>query len=397
MPRLLCLLLILSPAVAPAFAQRDIGSVEVVVNSKTVPVRVSADSPELGNLALLAFQSHGRYRLQASGYAYDIRFSLAGPSQVRVDITKGGGGGTVASEVVTGTSTRNALLRAADIAVERTNGLGLHGYFASRLVFIGRGTGVSEIYVSDLFFGEIRRITADRTDALMPRWSPDGRKVLYTSYLHGFPDIFLIDLSTYQRTTFESFKGTNMSARFSPDGRRVAMILTGSGSTEVWVSDAQGRGLSRLTRSDSAKSSPSWSPDASRLVFAQEPGPQLYLMGASGGGARRLTSGAISTYCAEPDWSHANPNRIAFTIRVGGRFQIAVYDFSKGQSEQVSKASFDGVEPSWLPDGRHLVYSARNSVTSRICILDTETGRSTPVSPSSFGAALQANVWAPGR
>ena len=397
MHKFLRLLLILGSVAAQAFAQRDLGNVDVVVNSKTLPVRVSADSPDLGNLALLAFSSHGRYRLQASGYAYDIRFSRAGPSEVRVDIARGVGGEPFASANVPGTSLRNALLRAADFAVEKTNGLGLRGFFASRLVFVGRGTGSTEVYTSDLFFGEVQRITSDRAQALMPRWSPDGRKVLYTTYLHVFPDIFLIDLSSMQRTTFESFKGTNMSARFSPDGQRVAMVLTGSGSTEIWVSNAQGRGLVRLTRSDSVKSSPCWSPDASRLVFAQEPGPQLYVMPAIGGFGRRITSSAISTYCAEPDWSRANPERIAFTMRVGGRFQIAVHDLAKGASEQVSKAPFDGVEPCWLADGRHLVYSARDASTSRICILDTETGRSKPVSPAGFGPALQANVLPPAR
>jgi TolB protein len=40
-----------------------------------------------------------------------------------------------------------------------------------------------------------------------------------------------------------------------------------------------------------------------------------------------------------------------------------------------------------------LVYTARTTYASRVCILDTETGKSTPVSPSSFGPALQANVW----
>jgi TolB protein len=81
-------------------------------------------------------------------------------------------------------------------------------------------------------------------------------------------------------------------------------------------------------------------------------------------------------------------------MKVGGNYQIGVLDLSKRRGEQVSKAPFDGVEPSWLPDGRHLVYSARTSTMSRICILDTETGKSTPVSPSGFGPALQASVWA---
>ena len=65
------------------------------------------------------------------------------------------------------------------------------------------------------------------------------------------------------------------------------MVLTGSGgSRRYWTSDAYGHGLTRRTYSpNTAKSSPCWSPDGSRIVFAQEPGPQLYVMSASGGGA----------------------------------------------------------------------------------------------------------------
>ena len=62
--------------VSPALAQRNIGSVEVNVDSSTVPVRVSANTPELNALVLQAFKAHGRYRLVASGQAYDIRFTL---------------------------------------------------------------------------------------------------------------------------------------------------------------------------------------------------------------------------------------------------------------------------------------------------------------------------------
>jgi TolB protein len=387
-------LLLLAATSGSLRAQRDIGSVEVVAENKTLPVRVSANTPELNALALQAFGTHGRYRLVASGFAFDIKFTAVTPTQVRVDITKAPGGTAVASEVATGSTPRNALLRAADIAVAKTNGLGLRGYFASKLAFINERTGKKEIYTGDLLFGEVKQITRDNSIALSPRWAPDGSRLLYTSfYKSGFPDIFSIDLGSYQRTTFVSFKGTNSGARFSPNGSQVAMVLSGEGTPEIYVSNAQGRGVARKTRSDSGKSSPCFSPDGTRLVFAGEPGPQLYTMPVNGGSPTRLTSG-ISTYCAEPDWSRANPNKIAFTIRVGGKFQIAVYDLAKRSGEQVSKATFDGVEPNWLPDGRHLVYTARDRTTSRVCILDTETGKSTPISPTSFGSTLQANVWA---
>jgi TolB protein len=388
-------LLLLAASTVSLHAQRDIGSVEVFAENKTVPVRVSANTPELNALALQAFGTHGRYRLVASGFAFDIKFSAVTPTQVRVDITKSPSGTAVASEVVTGATARNALLRAADVAVVKTNGLGLRGFFASKLAFINERTGKKEIYTGDLMFGEVKQITRDNAIALSPRWSPDGSRLIYTSfYKSGFPDIFTIDLGSYQRSTFVSFKGTNSGAHFSPSGAQVAMILSGEGTPEVYVSNAQGRGVARKTRSDDVKSSPCFSPDGSRIVYASgNPSPQLYTIATAGGSPQRLVTGF--GYAAEPDWSRTKTNLIACTVKVGRQYQIAVYDSAKGKAEVVSKAPFDGIEPTWLPDGRHVVYTARTATTSRVCVLDTETGKSVPVSPASFGSTLQASVWAP--
>ena len=163
---------------------------------KTVPIRVSANTPELNDLALRAFRVHGLYRLTASGYAYDIKFSQVTGTQVRVDITKGASGTPFSSDVATGRDASDALLRAADIAVVKTNGLGLKGFFTAKLAFIGGGGGRREIYVSDLFFRRVTQVTHDNALALFPRWSPDGSKLLYTSFFKsGFPDIFQIDLT----------------------------------------------------------------------------------------------------------------------------------------------------------------------------------------------------------
>ncbi len=390
------LALLFSLGLSAATAQRNIGEVVVTADTKTVPVRVSSSNPELNALAIQAFRSHGRYRVVASGYTYDIKFTPVAATQVRVEVARSSGT-PVHSEVATGSSARNALLRAADVAVEKTNGLGLKGYFTAKIAFIGERTGKKEIYVSDLFFGEVKQITRDNAQALGPRWAPDGSKLLYTSYYKsGFPDIFQIDLNSYQRTTFVSFKGTNSGARYSPNGSQVAMVLSGEGNAEIYVSDANGKRVSRRTRTDAVEASPCFSPDGGRIVFTSDAagGPQLYIIPVGGGSMQRVPTN-ISGYCAEPDWSRANSNKIAFTARIGRGYQIAVHDFSKGKSEQASNAPFDGVEPSWLPDGRHLVYTARDRTTSRICILDTESGASIPITPTSFGPALQASVWAP--
>lgn len=364
------------------------------VSNAAIAVRVSAGTPDLQALAQTAFRSHGRYRLVASGQAYDFKFTAVAASQVRVEIARGAAGTPVHSEIAAGATLRQALLRAADVAVVKTNGLGLQGYFTARLAFVSKRTGRSEVYVSDLFLGEARQLTRDGAHVLSPRWSPDGTRVIYTSYFRSnAPDVFVSNVTTGARETLISFRGTNSGARFSPSGQQVAVVMTGEGSPEIYVTNAQGRSPSRKTRSEAVKSSPCWSPDGSQIVFAMEPGPQLYLMAAAGGVPRRLSLG-LGTYAAEPDWSRTVRSRIACTVRVGRQYQIGVYDMAAGTGRVASKASFDGVEPCWLADGRHLVYTARDRTTSALCILDTETGASTRLGTID-SAALQANVWTP--
>lgn len=393
MPNLSRFLLLLSLVAVPSVVQaqtRKIGEVTVNVDANTIPVRVTANTPELQTLANLAFESHGRYKRVTSGHAYDIKLSAVTPNQVRVDITRGSAATPVSSDVANGSTPRNALLRAADIAVQKTNGLNLRGFFTARVAFVTQRGSKGDIYASDLFLGEAKRYQENAL-LLTPRWSPDGSRIIFTSYQRtGAPDIYLLDPISGRKDTFASFRGTNSGARFSPNGQQVAMVLSGEGTPEVYVSNAQGRGVVRKTRSEYAKSSPCWSPDGSQIVFAMEPGPQLYVMSVAGGAPRRLSVG--HTYVAEPDWSRTNPNKIACTVRVAGRYQIAVFDMAANTSKIVSKAAFDAVEPSWLADGRHLVYTARDRSSSVIAILDTETGKSTPITPGDT-SALQAGVW----
>lgn len=374
-------------------AERKLGDVVISANLKNMPITVSATTPELQTLARTAFSAHGAFRLQPQGFAFDVKFAPAATNQVQVTISKEGA--VVLNQVVSGNSSRNALLRAADAAVRAMTGK--PGFFASRLAFIGERTGKPEVYVGDLFLGEVRQITNDRALALNPEWSPDGSRLLYTSFFRtGFPDIFSLDLNNLQRSTYVSLKGTNSGARFSPDGRNVAMVLSGEGNPEIYVGNAQGRQITRKTRTQAVEASPCFSPDNSQIVFTSDSmgAPQLFVMPAAGGTARRLVT-QLSRYCAEPDWSKADPRKLAFTLRAGSGYQIGVYDFSTATAKIVSKAPSDAVEPAWLADGRHLVFTTRSANQRALWILDTENGKATALSNTSAGMLSQPSVLDP--
>jgi TolB protein len=384
-------LLVLPTLAGLAPAQERVGEVIIDADRNVTSIRVRASSPDLENLAALAFDAHGAYRRVGAGAAYDFAFSQAGPNQVRVEVTRGATGLPVYSEVVVGSSIRNALLRAADAAVAHTSKL--RGFFAGKLAFISdRGPGM-EIMTSDLFGGEVVSWPGVSKQIVTPRWSPDGRRLIFTSYRNGFPDIYVLNFGTRIPELFVSVRGTNTGGRYSPDGNRVAMVLSGEGNSEVYVSNAQGRMITRLTRTPAVKAGPCWSPDGTRLVFTSEPGPQLYIMSAAAGAPPQRLATNISRYCAEPDWCRWNANRLAFTMAVGRGYQIAVYDFVTRQAQQVSHAPLDAIEPCWMPDGRHLVYTARQANQRSLWLLDTETGKARQISPRSLGEVSQASYW----
>ena len=122
----------------PLLAQRDIGTVNVQGDTSVIPVTVSSSSAELQNLALTAFNAHGRYRLVASGGAYTFNFTPVGSNQVTVSITKGGrasvetdaSGRTIRSEgssgsvlaTATSAARRRALRRLVPVTVSVATG-----------------------------------------------------------------------------------------------------------------------------------------------------------------------------------------------------------------------------------------------------------------------------------
>jgi TolB protein len=157
-----------------------------------------------------------------------------------------------------------------------------------------------------------------------PRFSPDGSRVLYTSYESGLPAIYLLDVASVRQQRIPTEAGEmTFSPRFTPDGRRVVYSLSNGGNTDIVLADLSSGASTRLTSAPSIETAPSFSPDGSQMVFESDRSgtQQLYVISTGGGEPTRISFDQGARY-GTPVWSPRG-DLIAFT-KQSGRFHIGV-------------------------------------------------------------------------
>ena len=262
----------------------------------------------------------------------------------------------------TPSSWRRMAHKVADAAYSRITGEG--GYFDSRVVFVSesgpKNNRAKRLGVMDYDGAGLQYLTDSSSIVLAPRFSPNGDRVLFTSYSSGFPEIYVMDIGSLQTRNLGQVPGTmTFAPRFAPNGRTVVFSLEQGGNTDIYTVDTESGQLNQLTNAPSIETAPSFSPDGSQIVFESDRSgtQQLYIMAAGGGEPQRLSNGA-GRY-GTPVWSPRG-DLIAFTKQNEGRFHIGVMR-TDGSEERLLTASFLDEGPTWAPNGRVLMFTRQGA------------------------------------
>ena len=236
---------------------------------------------------------------------------------------------------------------------------GKPGIFLSQIAFASDRDGAFEIYLMDWDGGNQRRITAHNTLSILPSWSPDNERMVYTSFAKGTSDMYIINRRGGGRISLRTGLGLNTSATFSPVSNDIAFVGSVRGNPDIYLIRDDGTNIRRLTSESSIESTPEWSPNGRQISFTsgRSGTPQIYVMDAEGTNARRISF--EGEWNDDATWS-PDGERLAYTSRVNGRFQIRITNLVTGETHIVAGEG-SNEQPTWSPDGKWIAFQSNRS------------------------------------
>ncbi len=262
-----------------------------------------------------------------------------------------------------------------------------------RLAFVRTVNAVAgPIYVLELTEdlrpkGEPRSVTPENTTGRQPAWTPDGKRLVFTS--DGLWVAAASGLSPPRRLPFAD-AGISSPAMPRRGSRLVYRRLISN--TNIWRSPLTGpeaeRVPQRLISSTRTERVPAFSPDGKRIAFSSSRTGRegIWVSDADGSNAVELYAppdGAASNPCWSPDGA-----RIAFDLQSGGRLAIHTIP-SRGGKPVRLEAAADGFVPKWSRDGAW-IYFSRGTASLQLWTAPADGGPAKQVTTNGGHAASES-------
>ena len=239
--------------------------------------------------------------------------------------------------------------------------------------------------------------------------SPDGSTIVFDM----LGDIYSLPTSGGEAQLLREGHAFEVQPRFSPDGKKISFTSDAGGGDNIWIMNADGSDAKQITKeSFRLLNNAVWTPDGQYLVarkhFTSERSlgaGEMWMYHIGGGEGVQLTTRKNDQQDAGEPWVSPDGKYVYFSedMASGGMFQynkdpnsqiyvIRRYDREKGTVENIIQGPGGAIRPQVSPDGKKLAFVRRVRTKSVLYIHDLATGIQTPVYDQL--SKDQQEVWA---
>ena len=187
--------------------------------------------------------------------------------------------------------------------------------------------------------------------------TPGAGRIAFVSDQDGDDEIYVMNADGSAVTKLTDNPNKDWWPSWSPDGRRIVFNSDRDGDQEVYVMNADGSGLAQLTSNSASDWFAKWSPDGRQITFAstRDGDHEIYVMNADGSGLTRLTDNSETDWL--PSWS-PDGRRIAFTATRDENTDLYVMNIDGSGVTRLTHHSAGDYDPNWSPDGRRIAFQS---------------------------------------
>ncbi len=244
-----------------------------------------------------------------------------------------------------------------------------------KIAFISKRDGNFEIYTMNEDGTELKRLTNNKNDDLMPQWSADGTKLLYLSKKGSKYELWIMHNDSSGQLKLANECIMDYPPLWSPDSSKILFTSKVHGRNAIFVVNTDGSDLVRLSENELEGLAPSWSPNGTKILFLQKIKGDTVMFQINPDGTGREKMIRKAGVCSASTWS-PDGRKIAYIFReqrfIGttnklyvmnsdGNDNVNIADVSK----QVEKISFND-DLCWSPDGNNIAFTKVARVDGKI-------------------------------